>query len=103
MRRVGTARARWLVWGAEALSGADAVRLGLADREAASGEVLGEARAAAHRLAQLPPESASATKRFFREQVGVPGLDALARDVYRANCEAGSAEAGFARFKPQAG
>jgi enoyl-CoA hydratase/carnithine racemase len=97
-RRVGAARARWLVWGADALTGADAVRLGLAEVEAGADQVLDTARAAAGRMAGLPPESARATKRFFREQVPVPGLDALAREVYRQNCEAGSADGSFARF-----
>ncbi|MBS0336107.1 MAG: enoyl-CoA hydratase/isomerase family protein [Proteobacteria bacterium] len=102
-RRVGPARARWLVWGADPLTGADAVRLGLAEMEVAAEGVLEAARAAAGRLADLPPESARATKRFFREQVPVPGLDALAREAYRQNCEAGSAEGAFARFKPRGG
>jgi enoyl-CoA hydratase/carnithine racemase len=101
-RRVGVARARWLVWGADALTGADAVRLGLAEMEAPAEGVLETARAAAARLAALPPESTRSTKRFFREQVPVPGLDALAREVYRQNVEAGGAEDGFARFRPGA-
>lgn len=103
VRRVGIARARWLVWGAKPLSGADAVRLGLAEEEAPRDRVLDEARQTATRLAQLPLQSTQATKRFFREQVSVPGLDVLAREVYRENCEAGSAEEAFARFKPKGG
>lgn len=100
VRRAGIARARWLVWGATPHSGADAVRLGLAEQEAPADRVLEEARTAAARLARLPSESAQATKRFFREQTPVAGLDELAREVYRQNCAAGSAEAAFARFKP---
>jgi hypothetical protein len=61
------------------------------------------ARAAASRLASLPAESTRATKRFFREQIPVPGLDALAREVYRQNCEAGSADGAFDRFRPREG
>ncbi len=98
VRRVGVARARWLVWGADRLSGTDAVRVGLAEQEVTAERVHDTARAAAERLASLPPESTRATKRFFREQVPVPGLDTLAREVYRQNCEAGSAEGSFARF-----
>lgn len=101
VRRVGIARARWLVWGASALSGADAVRLGLAEEEAAAERVLETARDNAARLAKLPPASVRSTKRFFREQVPVQGLDALAREVYRENFEAGSAD--FGRFKTGAG
>ena len=103
VRRVGVARARNLVWGANPLSGIDAVRLGLADEEAPADHLLDRARGAAKRLAGLPPESAQATKRFFREQVPLPGLDALAREVYRLNCEAGSADSAFERFKPREG
>ena len=103
VRRVGIARARWLVWGATPHTGAEAVGLGLAEQEVPADRVLDGARAAAARLAGLPSESAQATKRFFREQTPVPGLDNLAREVYRQNCEAGSAEDSFARFKPKAG
>jgi len=99
LRRVGIARARNLVWGAKPLSGAEAVLFGLADEEASADALLDSAREAARELAALPVDSARATKRFFREQVPVPGLDTLAREVYRLNCEAGSAEQGFARFK----
>ena len=93
-RRVGVARARWLVWGANTLSGADAVRLGLAEEEAPAERVLEMARDTASRLAKLPPLAVQSTKRFFREEVAVPGLDALAREVYRGNFEAGSADLG---------
>jgi len=103
VRRVGSARARWLVWGAAPLSGAQAFRLGLAEVEVPADKALEEARALAMRLAALPPESAQANKRFFREQMAVPGLDALAREVYRKNCEAGSAQAAFARFSAKVG
>ena len=103
VRRVGIARARNMVWGADSLSGADAARLGLADEVTAADRLLERARGTAKRLAELPPESVQATKRFFREETPVPGLDALAREVYRQNCEAGSADSAFARFRPPEG
>jgi enoyl-CoA hydratase/carnithine racemase len=102
-RRVGAARARWLVWGANPVSGAEAAKLGLAEDSVPADGMLVAARAAASRLASLPAESTRATKRFFREQVPVPGLDALAREVYRQNCEAGSADGAFDRFRPREG
>lgn len=102
-RRVGAARARWLVWGATPVSGAEAVRLGLAEESVPADGVLAAARAAAARLASLPVESTQATKRFFREQLPVPGLDDLAREAYRRNCEAGSADGAFDRFRPREG
>ncbi len=101
VRRVGIARARSLVWGAEQLTGAEAVRLGLAERDVPALDVLDTAKASAATLSRLPPHSVQATKRFFREQVAVPGLDDLAREVYRQNFEAGPAS--FDRFKPKAG
>jgi enoyl-CoA hydratase/carnithine racemase len=103
VRRVGAARARWVVWGTTRLSGAEAFRLGLAELEVPADNVLEEARAVAARLSELPVESVRATKRFFREQTPVPGLDALAREVYRRNCEAESAQASFARLGSKAG
>ena len=103
VRRVGVARARWLVWGTRRWSGAEVVALGLAEAVVPADRVVDEARALAARLAGLPEESVQATKRFFREQVPVPGLDGLAREVYRANCDAGVADAAFARFAGKAG
>ena len=103
VRRVGIARARNLVWGANAIPGDEALRLGLADEVTAADRLLEMARGAAKRLSGLPAESVQATKRFFREKVPVPGLDALSREVYRRNCEAGSADSAFARFRPPEG
>lgn len=102
VRRVGAARARWLVWGADPITGSDAVRLGLAESESAADQVLEVARASAARLAQLPAGSVGTTKRFFREQVSVAGLDALARDAYRRDFAAGAAEAALRGFNPRA-
>jgi enoyl-CoA hydratase/carnithine racemase len=104
-RRVGIARARWLVWGESAISGTGAVRVGLAEQDVSEARVLEAAREVAARLGQLPPHSAQANKRFFREKVPVPGLDALAREVYRENFEAGSADLGRMKgsFKSGAG
>ncbi len=96
--RVGTARARWLTWGTDAIFGSDAVALGLAERAVPAGTVLNEARALAARLASLPPESVRATKRFYRERAAGVGLDDIARETYRRNCESGSAQAAFGRF-----
>lgn len=103
VRRVWIARARWLVWGAHRLTGSEAFRLGLAEVEVAADKALAGARSLAMRLSALPVASTQATKRFFREQVPVPGLDALAREVYRQNCEAGSAQGAFARFNSGSG
>ena len=102
-RRVGVARARWLVWGVGPLTGAEATRIGLAEVEVPAGDVLAAARDVAAKLSALPPGSVRSTKRFFREQVPVPGLDDLARETYRQDFEAGSADRAFERFRPREG
>ncbi len=102
-RRVGVARARWLVWGTHALTGSEATRIGLAEEEVPAADVRGVARDAAAKLAALPPGSARTTKRFFREQVPVAGLDDLALEAYRLDFEAGSADRAFDRFRPREG
>ncbi|MDX1375736.1 MAG: enoyl-CoA hydratase/isomerase family protein [Burkholderiales bacterium] len=97
--RVSMARARRLVWGEAPLSGADAARLGLADESAPPDAVLERAREVAGRLADLPAGSVRATKRFFAQHGAASGLDAIACEVYRVNCEDGVAEATFRRLR----
>jgi len=99
LTRVSAARARRLVWGEAPLSGDEAVRLGLADEAVPGDGVLARAREVARRLAALPDGSVRATKRFFGQQVVMPGLDAMAREIYRVNCEDGAAEATFRRLR----
>jgi len=102
LARVSVARARRLVWGETPLSGAEAARLGLADEATPADQTLARARALAQRLAALPAGSVRATKRFFGQHgptQGTQGLDAVAREAYRANCEDGAAEATFRRLR----
>ena len=99
LTRVSAARARRLVWGEAPLSGDEAVRLGLADEAVPGDRVLARARDVARRLAELPDGSVRATKRFFAQHATAPGLDAIAREVYRVNCEDGAAEATLQRLR----
>lgn len=99
MARVSVARARRLVWGEAALRGDEAARLGLADEAVSPQATLARAREVAHRLAALPEGSVRATKRFFGRHATTPELDAIAREVYRLNCEDGAAEATFRRLR----
>lgn len=99
LARVSVARARRLVWGDAPLHGDAAARLGLADEAVPSEATLARAREVAHRLAALPEGSVQATKRFFSRHATTPGLDAIAREVYRLNCEDGVAEATFRRLR----
>jgi enoyl-CoA hydratase/carnithine racemase len=99
LARVSVARARRLVWGEAPLSGAEAAQLGLADEAVPEAATLPRAREVAQRLAALPVGSVRATKRFFGRHATTPGLDAIAREVYRLNCEDGAAEASFRRLR----
>jgi enoyl-CoA hydratase/carnithine racemase len=100
LRRVSVARARRLVWGEASISGREAARLGIADESLSSDDAtLGRAREVAQRLAGLPDASARATKRFFAQRDLVRGLDAIAREIYRENCESDAAEATFRRLR----
>lgn len=62
-RLVGMAKARELVFLGEKINGAEAVRIGLANRVFPDGEFLDEARAFAKKLAQKPPFSMELAKR----------------------------------------
>ena len=64
---------RGLVLGAELVGARDALRLGLVDEIAEPDEVLGEALAAARRLAALPPATYSTVK----AQLRAPALEAM--------------------------
>jgi enoyl-CoA hydratase/carnithine racemase len=101
LARVSMARARRLVWGEAPLTGTEAARLGLADEAVLGDQTLARARAVARRLAALPVGSVRATKRYFAQHGAAQGLelDAIAREVYRANCEDGAAEATFRRLR----
>jgi enoyl-CoA hydratase/carnithine racemase len=99
LARVSVARARRLVWGEAPLSGAEAAGFGLADEAVPADRTLARARELAHRLAGLPAGSVRATKRFFGQHGPIQGLDAIAREVYRVNCEDGAAEATFRRLR----
>lgn len=100
-RRVSAAAARSLLWGIEPIDGSRAALLGLAEEAHPSQGLLVRAREVAARLAALPRDAARAVKPFMAEHGPPTGLDALAREVYRRNCEAGAAAGTFARFGPQ--
>ncbi|MDA0226017.1 MAG: enoyl-CoA hydratase/isomerase family protein [Proteobacteria bacterium] len=100
-RRVSVAAARSLLWGIEPIDGARAALLGLAEEAHPSQVLLARAREVAGRLAALPRDAARAVKPFMAEHGPSAALDALAREVYRKNCEAGGAAGTFARFTPQ--
>ena len=96
--RVGVARARVLVLGHEMLDGRRAMELGLADLCVEPEHINEEALRAAQRLAALPREPVSTVKRFFASLAFVDSLDARALEAYRANVEAGAADASFTKW-----
>lgn len=65
VERVGVAKARELIYFGDFFSGADAVRMGLANRSVAASEVLDTALEWAERLAERAPRSMSAAKRLI--------------------------------------
>jgi enoyl-CoA hydratase len=65
--RVGLARAREILLLGEFLTGADALRIGLADRAVPAADVLPAAEALAQRLAANAPVSMAFARRLFRQ------------------------------------
>ena len=102
--RVGFVRARTLCFCLEALSGEEAVAIGLADRLAGDGEALAGALRHAALLADLPPPAVAATKRFFARHVMAEGeaMDVEANLLFAANCAAPAARATFDTFRAKA-
>jgi len=99
--RVGPVAARRLVWGADALDGREAHRLGIADYLAEPGEPVRDAAlSVAKRLAALPAQAVASTKQFFAPLVSGQGesLDAWANRLFLADCGHPAAKATLNRF-----
>jgi enoyl-CoA hydratase/carnithine racemase len=98
--RSGPVAARKLCFASEAFDGCEAKRLGLVDHLAEEGNAREVALALAQRLAALPAEAVSATKRFFAP--GISGmsevLDVQANEVFAGNCGHPVARATLERF-----
>lgn len=98
--RVGAVAARKLCFASEAFDGREAKRLGLVDHLAEPGQAREVAMALAQRLAGLPAEAVSSTKRFFTP--GISGmsevLDVEANEVFAGNCRHPVARATLERF-----
>jgi enoyl-CoA hydratase/carnithine racemase len=99
--RTGPVAARRMTWGAEALDGQEAYRLGVADYVTAPGESVREAALyRARQLAALPAQAVASTKQFFAPLVSGSGesLDAWANRLFLADCGHPTAKATLARF-----
>jgi enoyl-CoA hydratase/carnithine racemase len=100
--RVGLPMARRLAWGIETLSGAEAVRLGLADH-LAEGDVLDYALLLARKLAELPAAQAAAVKTYFQANPSGEAADLLANRLFMSMCETNAATLTFGKFAKRGG
>lgn len=100
VNRVGTARARQLVWGGSPFLGEEALRLGLADHLANDGAALQRALEVAHTYARLPREAMASTKLYFATHGARNGEagDLLASQFFKDNCRHAAAQATLKKF-----
>lgn len=98
--RCGPVAARRLVWGAEALTAAEAHRAGVVDVLAEPGGALAAALAEGRRLAALPAESVASTKHYFAARIMRSGEadDSEANRMFLADCAGAQAKATFKKF-----
>jgi enoyl-CoA hydratase/carnithine racemase len=100
LSRVGPAASRRLAWGEQPLSGRQAHRLGVVDEVSEPGHALRRATEVARRLAALPPNAVTSTKRALADaSSGVAeSLDARTSWMFGLDCSSSAAELSFARF-----
>lgn len=79
--RVGTMKARELIYLGDFLLGAEAARMGVANRAVPAGEVVEEAMALAARLAELAPRSLAYAKRLIGPAGTMTREEALRREA----------------------
>ncbi len=100
VNRVGTTRARQLVWGHTPFQGEEALRLGLADHMADDGAALQRAVEVAQGYAKLPREAVASTKLYFATHGARNGEggDLLASQLFKDNCRHATAQATLRKF-----
>lgn len=100
VNRLGTARARQLVWGGTPFHGEEALRLGLADHVVDDGAALQRAVEVAGVYACLPREAVAATKLYFATHGArnAEGGDRLASHLFKDNCRHATAQATLRKF-----
>lgn len=96
--RLGHARAFALFGLGEPLTGRNAAAWGLANEALPAGEVEARARAAAHTLAQKPPESMKLTKRLMRDRDALLARMREEGEVFAERLRSPEAIAAFAKF-----
>ena len=98
--RIGRPAARRLSWGVDTLTGAEAVRLGLADQLAE--DVTQEALELAQRLAALPRDQARVVKTYFAEDLFAARGDRRANQLFMRMGETAAAQTTFRKFASKA-
>lgn len=103
LARVGPVRARTLTWGAFAIDGSEAFRLGVADVLTEDSQARSKALDLATGLARLPSAAVTSTKRFFEAFAAKDSerLDRVASQAFAANCAETTAQATLAKFGPK--
>lgn len=98
--RAGPVAARRLAWGDRPVTGGELHRLGVVDELADAEQVLDHATALAIRLAALPREAVSSTKRALSDAVVGPAetLDARTTRLFARDCTSGAAQASLHKF-----
>lgn len=98
--RGGPFLARRLVWGDRRLTGDDMMRLGLVDEVTPPGEAFDAALQIGLRLAQLPADAVTATKRALTSATlaGAETLDTQTTWMFAQNCTTDAAQRSFQRF-----
>lgn len=102
--RTGARTALRLTWGYEVLDGEGALRLGVADYLAASGEACSKAQEIGGKLAALPDVAVRSTKRFFAAAIAGDSevWDSEASRLFAENCAHPVAKATLERFAAKA-
>jgi enoyl-CoA hydratase/carnithine racemase len=100
LSRVGPSAARRLTWGEQPLSGRQAHRIGVVDEVSEPGQSVRRAMEVARRLAALPPNAVSSTKRALADASAgaAENLDARTSWMFGLDCYSSSAQLSFARF-----
>ena len=96
--RIGHARAFAMFAMGEALSGAEAVNLGIANKVLPKDEVIAAARAAARALAEKPLGAVIATKRLMRESEAILTRMARESQVFGERLRTAEAREAFSAF-----
>jgi enoyl-CoA hydratase/carnithine racemase len=100
LSRVGPAACRRLAWGEQPLSGRQAHRIGIVDEVSEPGGAVRQAMEVARRLAALPPNAVTSTKRALAGAGAgaAEDLDARTSWMFGQDCHSSAAQLSFARF-----